>query len=400
MQIIIEAVQKNFDKVAQAQSTMEKFGVSVGQMQKGLAAMGVTFDQTTGHMISAKGEWMDEDKALKQAASSTKGFRMEMLSLMFGAMQAGRMFGFLNKQINQMYFSSQLAQIQLEMISGMDIFLQPLSDWASSAVDAFSDLPDPVKGVAGGVFTLASAAADAVAFGAQLTLFMEGWNKAKLGTKIVKFARSGWNLITDAWDFINSKFIDKIYTATIKPIITGLQLLATQFEIWLAKQNALAKIAIKVGFAIAAIELGIIIGKYFAQALEHAFPGIGAKFKEMIDKYMPLLGKILLGWGAIFDIMSGGNFLKDIRESVAPGMSADEFRRSLGSRQGGGPISATGMYRLHQGEYVIPKGGGGVINFSPTINITAGGVSSSADMRSLANQLAEHMRLDLKRMIN
>ena len=60
----------------------------------------------------------------------------------------------------------------------------------------------------------------------------------------------------------------------------------------------------------------------------------------------------------------------------------------MGSRQEGGPITQTGPYLLHEGEYVMPKGDGGKV----IVNIgTVHGVGLTVD--ELAEKLQDRLQV-------
>lgn len=78
----------------------------------------------------------------------------------------------------------------------------------------------------------------------------------------------------------------------------------------------------------------------------------------------------------------------------------------LGYAQGTDYVPATGIYKLHAGEQVIPKGGSSTgtnannqsITFSPTINVNAT-IGSSVDIRNLATQLSNYWKDDMTRYV-
>jgi hypothetical protein len=67
----------------------------------------------------------------------------------------------------------------------------------------------------------------------------------------------------------------------------------------------------------------------------------------------------------------------------------------LGTRQSGGFIPQTGLYLMHQGETVIPKGGPTMTMIN--INMQTGGISSNIDIDNLLNAMASKMALESRR---
>lgn len=76
----------------------------------------------------------------------------------------------------------------------------------------------------------------------------------------------------------------------------------------------------------------------------------------------------------------------------------------LGYQQGTDYVPATGLYKLHEGEKVIPKGGSNTENnqsvvFNNTFNINNPNIGSSVDIRNLATQLSNFWRDDMTRYV-
>ena len=69
----------------------------------------------------------------------------------------------------------------------------------------------------------------------------------------------------------------------------------------------------------------------------------------------------------------------------------------LGYKQMGGPINQEGLYYLHQGEYVTPKGGGTNINVGDiNIDISSGPISNDIDVKDLANKVSDEIMKDIR----
>jgi hypothetical protein len=66
----------------------------------------------------------------------------------------------------------------------------------------------------------------------------------------------------------------------------------------------------------------------------------------------------------------------------------------MGSKAGGGNINQSGLYMLHKGEHVIPKGAStNIIN----INMQSGPISNSIDVDNMLNAMASRMTAESRR---
>ena len=123
-------------------------------------------------------------------------------------------------------------------------------------------------------------------------------------------------------------------------------------------------------------------------ALDNIIPGIKSAFDGLVNYILGLLK------GPI-DLVSGFfNWLTGQKPPAIPETSAGV----VGSMQAGGAVGETGTYLLHKGETVTPaEGGAGIVNFSPTVNITAT-MNSDTDVRAVAEKLNEYWYTDYKRL--
>lgn len=100
-------------------------------------------------------------------------------------------------------------------------------------------------------------------------------------------------------------------------------------------------------------------------------------------------------WQSLIDwIMDLWNKVKNIWESVVGGAKSIVGKvtgGALGSRQSGGYIPHTGMYQLHEGETVVPSN----YSFNPTIYVNA---SSNVDINMLKAQLSSQWSEQLARL--
>jgi len=90
------------------------------------------------------------------------------------------------------------------------------------------------------------------------------------------------------------------------------------------------------------------------------------------------------------------NLIKESPLGSVIGAIGNVGSRLFGGFQFGGVVNRTGPYMLHQGETVVPSGGGGG-NVSPTIIVNAS-VSSDYDVRKLASELSKYWTTDYERM--
>ena len=335
-----------------------------------------------------------------------RGFRMELLSVMFGAQMVSKaMWGLLKPAME--------ATGIFELISTMLLLLflptaLKVLEFLIDFVDWFINLPEPIKEVIGAIVLLFGAFATFLASKAAIDLFFGGMIKhfSELGgllpgltseftkfTKLLAIPVSVYFASETLKDLKEGKVLEAILNA----VVAGAGIAYT-----------LGKISGKT-----AILLGI--GAYFGKtAIEHAKVG---EWKEAIAdaiisgggllmfKY-PVAGGTLMAIGFTVkfyeplkeEANKAGKYLHDLfywgGESFSMGLGKiGKFTADLfGGRQTGGYIPHTGLYKLHAGETVQQSN---TSNFMPSVYVNA---SSNVDIEMLKSQLSSQWANDYDRL--
>jgi len=159
MQVILELIDKFTKPMRDVQNQARAAGVDLTKLQKIVKEQGLWWDKSAGRMRDASGQFVALKDITDKVVTSTQRWQMQWLGLGFLGMQLTRTFGFLNKQIKEIYFSAELMNIQLAMIAAMDPLLQPLSETLIKLTNVFYGLPISVQGVIGAIFYLGSSIA-------------------------------------------------------------------------------------------------------------------------------------------------------------------------------------------------------------------------------------------------
>tara|TARA_Y100000310_G_scaffold190777_1_gene190770 strand:+ start:651 stop:1820 length:1170 start_codon:yes stop_codon:yes gene_type:complete len=314
-----------------------------------------------------------------------RGFRMEMLGIMFFGMGMQRMFGGLLKPTLELVGAFQV------MNNALAFGLLPTGDkllgWALKLQDWMLDL-DPVMQEAIGSLTL--------------------WG---YGVGI-----AGQTLGTMALGLASTILIFRGATATVLLFVAGIALiiLAVLLIIWLWKnwdkiswkvKLAIAAIAIVIGvilyamgawigwifLVIAAVVAIIAVIKDWRKWLDwlkekwQAFKSWFAKtkFGQAMTK---IVDKIKAAWKSFFDWLSDKwNKLKGFYSKITAPVKKF-FGGGIPSSQFGGFVPQTGLRLVHAGETVIPSSQN--LNFNPTVNITSG-VGGGVDANMIKSELNE-----------
>lgn len=371
-------------------SNVEEFSRMLTLPQKQLNKL----QDDTGRLDVASGKLNTRYKRLGAQArvmtTGFRGFRMEMLSVMFGGQMLQRsMFSLLQPAL-QVSGAFEIWGAMLQTLF-LPIALFLLENVFLPLFDLFSGLSDPIKMVIGilvlmvGVFGAIIAVVGAVvlfigglilAFGAAAVIIWgviivaiaaiiaiivglvigiiwlwKNWNK--VWSWIKEKAGAAWDWIKEktsaAWDWIVAKL--------------------NQSKIWQwIKEKASA-------------------------AWQWIIDNVWTPIADWFDEWV--VQPISDAWdGLVEKIKSGWDTIKGIFEKItAPIGKAVGFvkEKVLGGRQVGGYVPHTGLYKLHAGETVHQANS----TFSPTINVSAG---SNVDIEMLKSQLSSQWNDDLARL--
>src|SRR3990167_29318 len=363
--------------------------------------------------------------AIRKFSTSLKGFRMEMLSVMF--------FGLGIKQLFQGILQPALELAGVFEIFGttLQILFLPVAllilDVMLKIMDWFVKLPESVQMVIGiiavvgvvlgtllfitGLLALGLAgltmafgsiggalAVFGVVFGGLIAviLIVVGiiallyliWTTNFLGMRdlfievwqgIVNIFLGVWSIIKGIWDVITGIFtgdwarvwkgVKEIFSGVWKVIVEGLgKILLEVLKFLIMLPIKLAKWAIE--FIAFLVETVIWLWTHRSEWIPKVINALGELGIKMIEWAKDIGSKI---WDAIMAKISA---LKDWGSDIINKVSGGKLGTPIkGQKQSGGYIPQTGLYKLHAGETVVPANQS--FTSSPTINIyTSGGVDS------------------------
>lgn len=400
-------------------------------------------------------------KVVDEATGATGKFSMALLGTGFFGMMLGRTFGFLNKQIMEMYFSAELMNIQFTMITAMEPLFMPLVDTFYALTDVFYGLPAPVQQVVGGLFSLLGIFGDIIG---TVAFTLLGINQLGPALVLVANAMAGVTgflsaffipilaiiailaVLWLAWqtNFANIRqFAAEVWEGITNIIKGAIDIITGIFDVlvgivtldWEKIDSGVSKIVggfktmIVDGFwkiLQAAADFGVRIVITIVEAFQNWISKIPGFLGEAWDKLSTWFGNLISSareWGVSFvnNIIEGvksvgsqiastlmrfiPESLRGIVEVTAKALGAFGLKYGVWHGQFGGivpgPFGRPVPAILHGGEAVIPRGEGAasIVNYSPTIYITTGAISREIDIRDLARQIGEFTQRDLRRMI-
>lgn len=323
-----------------------------------------------------------------------RGFRMELLGVMFFGMGVAKMFMGLLQPAMQAFGIFELWGTMLTLVF-LPIISQ-LFPYFLKLIEFFMNLPPSVQ-LAIGVFVIIAAVLGQV-------LFFAGMLGLGIGS-LIQF----WGLLAPVVTFISG-----LFSAGLIPILAVVA--AVVIGLWLAWKENFGKIrewaqvmwdGLKSIFngiwnlikGLVTIIVGLFSGDLtkvvegFKMMWEGVKQIIGGVFKFLLGLLVTLglaIWRVLVGIGTVIKdafiaiinwIIDKINWLiaqvnklagkLGITISPIPKISTGESKRYIGSFQFGGVVQKEGMYHLHAGETVTPSTGGEMV-FSPTVNITGG----------------------------
>lgn len=352
-------------------------GLSQEQFSK-FNKQGRGFRTVGGHMANR----------LRLMTHGMRGFRMEMLGVMFFGMAITRVIGGL------MGKSLEWAGVMDVIGAALGILFLPVAlqllDWALIFLDLVGQLTEGQKKWIG-IFALAVAI-----FGAFVTLV--GTLALGVGSLILVFGKLKMGLVKMMLGIT-------LIIVGIGFVIGGIiQIIANWGEHWDKVVAGISKVLFGLGLIL--LGVAIIIG-----SIPLAIIAAGVL---IIAGVVWVVSKIIKHWDKIKEFFSGlwqgikdgakaaWEFIKDIFGKVGDLISGSFFGKAfkfvggvLGNFHTGGVVPQTGPYLLQRGETVTPAGQTNT-NVAPTINITAN-VSSDYDVRRLAEQLKRYWVTDFER---
>ncbi len=368
-----------------------------------------------------------------------KGFRMELLSVMFGAQMVSRaMFGLLKPAMQVVgifeLFGSMLTVLFLPIALWLlENFIIPLVTW-------FMDLDPSIQLVIGAFVLFAGVLAIVVSVGAALLLFIGGivlmfsslggpvimaivagfglfivailviiavfvllWIAAKenfLGIgdlfkgvweSIVNVFSGAWKIIKGIWEVMVG-----VLTGDWARVWKGIKMIAS--GAWQIISKGVWKLVVTIVKFL--WELPGKVQKIMDDFVKFLLEGVTwlwTNRSEWIPKVIAALkeaGKLMLEWAKTIGAQMWGAIIGKIKGVFSNGEENEGDESGAGPavpQQSGGYIPHTGLYKLHAGEIVQQAGS----TFSPTINVAAG---SNVDIEMLKTQLSSQWNEELNRM--
>jgi len=417
------------------------------------ASVGNVVKKTTGGLstLVRKG-FSPLAQGVKKVFTSLTRFRMELLSVMFGGMMlTGAMMGLLKPAMEATGIFELWASVL--QILFLPIALTIL-DWVIKFSNWLMSLSPETMEIIGAI-VLFGAVLGALLFGfAQISLFVAGlikaffsWRMLLLGFGLAAIVagfilfkdelKALWDLIqqnehfialkqsildvwnaikegnwseawtsfkeavTNAWSFV--KDMAKTIWSKIKEEMKKFNWRAVWDETFLNISNIISGISLFVGRLFSEIgafmqkiewskvwttlftvskDVGFLIGQFVGEMTKRVIEFFSSPTNVMglVKSFLGILGGL---FGAIW------NFLLGMLQGAVYGGS----KKSYGSRQTGGYIPYTGLYKLHEGENVVPANT--YNSFTPNITVYA---TSNVDINMLKAQLSAQWAEDLARL--
>ena len=369
-----------------------------------------------------------------------RGFKMELLSVMFGAqMVAGAMWGLLKPALQAAGIFDIFSSILLVTFLPIALFL--LEKVILPLMNAFMNLSPSIQMIIGAFVLVAGVIATVISVGAALLLFFGGlmllfssavgpgliaglavgfgwivvailaviavitllylaWKNNFLGIgdlfnsvweRIVSIFTGAWNIIKGIWDIMAG-----IFTGDWKRVWEGVKNVV--LGIWQMIVEGALKLSISIlkFLLLLPYKVTLMMGK-FAIAMLKGLIWIWTNRSEWIPKVLDALkaaGVRMLEWAknigsdiwsSITSFFGGGEDGFSNRIKVALGLGGIP-------RQTGGYVPHTGLYKLHAGETVSQANSN---TFNNNISVNA---SSNVDIEMLKRQLSTEWSEDLSRL--
>ena len=367
------------------------------------------------------------DKRMKQLHVNTtkvarvfKPFRMELLSVMFGAQMVSRAITGLFQPALQMAGVFELLGVGLAVffLPAVMALLTPLID----LVNWFIELPEPVKLIVGAILGVVAAFFTFLATEAAYKLFFQGFLQDAsaagdaldgLKVKAGEFA----NLAGKAYAFsLVFSGIDEISKGKVFSGIAETLKGAGIFAVTMGGKNkAFGGWMLTAGLALDVIDTiahkeRLTMGAILNQIIQAGIAGwalastlgiSGAAGAGLAILAMIAIQDIVFGEGILHKALDwvDANIIQPIKDRIAIATgktpSVEYYIKDakekgfLSGDLGGGYISQTGLYKLHAGESVSTAGD--TFNSSPVINVYGGGMNTSDLVRQIADEVTRNL---------
>ena len=364
IQVRLQAFTDGFTRsMNKAQGQLKKVSANVQGFGQAMKAPVKDLGAMRGRLDGAGAAGRKFGVGLRNMTHGAKGFRMEMLGIMFFGMSLTRIFSSLTRTSMEWMGSTEILSAALGLL-----FLptaEKVTDWILIFLDWVGRLTERQKKWIGNIVLVVGA------LGLILTIL--GTLALGVGSLIMVFG----------------SFAGVIAAITaVGAVIAGVGLI-----VWGVIKIIQGKLE---GIGLVIMGIGVILLLFIGWwALIPIAVGAAVYW-------------VIKHWQGVKDFFASlWTWLKGIFKKIAQaGKKAFSFtptgmiysigKKILGSFQTGGVVPETGPYTLHKGETVVPTGQpGGAGGMSPTININAS-ISSDYDVRRLADQLKRYWVSDFE----
>lgn len=375
IQIVTEMVDLVSGTTKKMTETIEDMGNGVQRSRKSIQSMNQGF--------------ITQQKEITKTTKGLRKFRFEWLGVMFAGMALVRVFGGLIKAQMDLFGISEMLSAAWTVV--LLPVMEKLADILYPLLDAFMDLPEPIK-ILIGVFVLVAGIVGTI-------MLLVGQFALGINSLIILFPALGGIVKGAVAVIVGSLGLILLIVAIVVAVVIGMYLAWKSNFLGMKKTVAIFVNAVK------GIFTGIVnVFKGVLNIVKGLFTGDFELIKKGIVQIFTGLGGILTNifvaiGAAIVAILKGSlmivyNMVKAIIDGII--WVASKVKKFFGGKeidfrmpslQKGGMIPETGPYFLHKGETVVPAG---ATAYSPTININAT-VSSSIDMKRLADEINRNL---------
>jgi len=357
---------------------------------------GIVIDKLTGRIV-------DNAQVVKRATIQTRRFKFEWLSIMFAGFALDRVFGSLIRRQMELFgvtkmMSAAWTTVLLPVMEAITPFLYKF-------IELFMNLPQPLKIAIGSFVLLGAVLGKILATVGQVVLAFMGFKMLGIPIGIVKTALISLASFivpigSAVWGLID---IFRNWGKSTKNVIGGIiKVLAGLGGIIAIMMGAPALLVAAIVGAVVLIT-HFIIKKW--DLIKKVTLNLWNSVKNFfINMFNSIKSVFIAVWEwikslpyKILNVFLGlGRKIKNILLNMIP--FGGTIRRILGF-QGGGLVPYTGLFYLHAGERVIPRGRtSSQIIFSPNVTIYSS-INSDYDVRKLASELNRYWAADFERLI-
>jgi hypothetical protein len=422
----------NFDGTVESMKSltqgMKTLGISQTDLNAYMRDNGVVLLENGKFMDKLTGKVIRQAKVLRDATKQARGFKFEWLSIMFAGMALDRAFGGIVRSQLELFGVTDMMSSAWTLV--MLPVMEQITPLIYALIDAFMNLPEPVKMAIGWFVLLAAGLGKILTFAGQAFLGFQGLIRLfpSIGTAI---ANAGGG-ITGLGKVIGAFFGG--LSATVLAVIAAIVLVV--IGMYLAfKENFMGMKGIVTDFidgfkqafkglidvfkGVMNIIKGIFSGdgdlivKGFTQIIKGLFNTVVG----LIKMTLTAVGAIVVGTiRVVIGILQGTvNAFIAAYDKISKffGGSGTTFRLDVLSKMSapslakGGAIDQTGMYMLHAGEFVYPRNDSansannapnGQLTFAPNVTIQAT-VSKDIDINTLATKMNRVWATELEKLL-